>query len=190
MGRPVLRAPKPESDAVKGTETDASVDAPLSAWQFRLAVLRHQRIVFRVSNALLRDRHEAEDVTQDAFLRYWQRGAHVKHPREWLLRVARNACLDRLRIAGRWVADASEAALEVPDDHDPAWHYQRRELAAQLDRLIDALPEPQRSLVVLFDVHGVKGDACARILGISVNQVKVYLHRARRRLRLNLERSS
>jgi RNA polymerase sigma-70 factor (ECF subfamily) len=52
---------------------------------------------------------------------------------------------------------------------------------------IAALPEPQRSLVVLFDVHGLDGAACARILGINTNQVKVYLHRARRRLRRELE---
>ena len=59
----------------------------------------------------------------------------------------------------------------------------------RLRRLIDKLPEPQRSLIVLFDVQGMNGAECARILDIDANQVKVYLHRARRRLRLGLEQS-
>jgi len=52
------------------------------------------------------------------------------------------------------------------------------------------LPEPQRSLLVMFDVHGMDGAACARVLGLNANQVKVYLHRARRKLREQLERAS
>ena len=53
-----------------------------------------------------------------------------------------------------------------------------------------ALPEPQRSLLVMFDVQGHDGATCARVLGLNVNQVKVYLHRARRRLREQMERQS
>lgn len=164
--------------------------AAMAAWRFRLDVLKYHRLVYRVSLALLRDPDDAEDVTQEAFIRYWQHGDRVQRTREWLLRVARNACLDRLRRAGRWNEATEGSADEVPDERDPAWHYQRRELGERLDSLIGALPEPQRSLVVLFDVHGLDGGACARILDLSLNQVKVYLHRARRRLRLQLERSS
>jgi RNA polymerase sigma-70 factor (ECF subfamily) len=103
------------------------------------------------------------------------------------LTVARNACLDRLRRSGRTVS-ADDAQLDEPgDDREPLWHLQQDELASRLRRAIETLPEPQRSLVVLFDVHGLDGAACARILGISATQVKVYLHRARRRLRRELE---
>ena len=59
-----------------------------------------------------------------------------------------------------------------------------------LFRSVDTLPESHRSLIVLFDVQGVDGATCARILGLNVNQVKVYLHRARRRLREQLEQQS
>ncbi|HEX5419301.1 MAG TPA: RNA polymerase sigma factor [Gammaproteobacteria bacterium] len=177
-----------ESAANETADRPDERPAVLSAWRFRLDVLQHHRIVYRVAFALVRNPHDAEDVAQETFMRYWRQGGSVELTREWLLRVARNLCLDRLRFAGKWVAEPDNSALEPPDEHDPAWHYQRNELKARLDKLIDALPEPQRSLVVLFDVQGFKGDACARILGISTNQVKVYLHRARRRLRVELER--
>lgn len=184
-----LRRPEPTRQT--RDPRDAAKPAPTAMMHglaFRVAVLRHHRLVYRYARAMLRDDREAEDVTQETFIRYWQRGAGVEHPREWLLAVARNACLDLLRRSGRWVH--RDEPLDVPDpgeDCDPARQYQRRELAARLRELIDRLPEPQRSLVVLFDLQGLDGATCARILGINTNQVKVYLHRARRRLRTYLE---
>lgn len=160
----------------------------LSGLRLKLAVLRYGRIVYRVAYLLLADRHEAEDVSQEAFLRYWQHGDAVERPKEWLLAVTRNACLDRLRRP-RLLLDADERP-EPREDRDPLWHAQQSELGDRLRARIAALPEPQRSRVILFDVQGVDGAACARILGLNINQVKVYLHRARRRLRRDLEERS
>ena len=162
----------------------------MPAWQFRLVVLQHHRAVYGLARALLRGDGEAEDVTQEAFMRYWQSHDSIARPREWLLKVARNACLDVLRKRGRLVSEEDAGRPEAPDDRDPAWHYQRREVADRLRTLVDALPEPQRSLIVLFDLQGMDGASCARVLGLNVNQVKVYVHRARRRLRRELEQSS
>jgi RNA polymerase sigma-70 factor (ECF subfamily) len=161
----------------------------LSAWRFRLAVMLHDRIVYRVAAALLRDAREAEDVTQEVFLSYWQHGAGVERPREWLLRVARNAALGRLRKSKRLVSYEQQDVPEPSDGRDPAWHYQQNELTGELRKLVDTLPEPQRSLLVMFDVQGHDGETCAHVLGLNTNQVKVYLHRARRRLRERLERA-
>jgi RNA polymerase sigma-70 factor (ECF subfamily) len=178
-------APEPAGDL-----TESAKGAPLSAWRFRLAVLLHDRAVYRVAAALLKDAREAEDVTQEVFLSYWQHGATVERPREWLLKVTRNAALGRLRKSGRFVSHEPELLPEPSDGRDPAWHYEQNELAGELRKLVDTLPEPQRSLLVMFDVQGHDGETCARVLGLNTNQVKVYLHRARRRLREQLERAS
>ena len=160
-----------------------------SAWRYRLTAVRHYRGVYGLARALLGDAAEAEDVTQETFIRYWQHGATVRRPREWLMQVARNGCLDRLRRSGRFVATPDDELPETRDERDPGWHYEQRELADRLGRAIAGLGEPQKSLVLLFDVQGMSMDECARVIGINVNQVKVYLHRARRRLRLELEDS-
>jgi RNA polymerase sigma-70 factor (ECF subfamily) len=160
-----------------------------SAWSFRLTVLRHYRPVYRMAAALLGDLDEAQDVTQETFARYWSRTEQISRPRHWLMRVARNGCLDRLRKSGRFVSQDDERTPEPEGGRDPSVEYEREELAAALRRHIDTLPEPQRSLVVLFDMQGFSGSECARILGLNENQVKVYLHRARRRLRTTMEQA-
>lgn len=185
-----------QSENVDSSDVPASADPETrqtpSTWDFRLAVLKHHKLVYRVALAMLRNPHEAEDVTQDVFMRYWQHGGRVERPKEWLLRVSRNACLDRLRTASRrgiHVVD-TDVDIEADGGRDPAWHCEQSEIGERLHELIGKLPEPQRSLVILFDIQGVNGATCARILDINVNQVKVYLHRARRRLRRELEQAS
>ena len=179
--------PQPERLADAGPREGGRV---MSSWSFRLAVLMHDRAVYRLAAALLRDSREAEDVTQEVFLSYWQHGEKVERPREWLLRVARNACLSRFRRSGRVVVQDPVELPEISDGRDPAWHYEQNELAGELRKLVDVLPEPLRSLLVMFDVQGMDGASCARVLGLNANQVKVYLHRARRKLREQLERAS
>jgi RNA polymerase sigma factor (sigma-70 family) len=180
-------SPKPESLADGPPRKHG---APVSALRFRLTVLMHDRAVFRVAAALLRDAREAEDVTQEVFLSYWQHGETVERPREWLLQVARNACINRLRRSGRVVLKEPDELPEQADGRDPGWHYEQQELARELHALVETLPEPQRSLLVMFDMQGLDGATCARVLGLNINQVKVYLHRARRKLREKLERAS
>jgi RNA polymerase sigma-70 factor (ECF subfamily) len=179
--------PQPEVSPDAAPQAGGGV---MSTWRFRLAVLMHDRAVFRLASALLRDSREAEDVTQEVFLSYWQHGETVERPREWLLRVARNACMSRFRRSGRVIHNDPDELPEISDSRDPEWHYEQHELAGELKKLVDTLPEPQRSLIVMFDVHGMDGAACARVLGLNANQVKVYLHRARRKLRGQLERAS
>jgi RNA polymerase sigma-70 factor, ECF subfamily len=180
--------PVQDTDAVEDTGSDMPPKGQSqSAWRFRLAMLQHHRTVYQVCYGLLRDAAEAEDVTQEAFLRYWQLSAEVRGAKAWLITVARNKCLDRLRSSKRLVHVEPEVFERQPDEHDPEWHASRDETSAHLKQLIDELPEPQKSLIVLFDIQGMTGAECAQILELNINQVKVYLHRARRRLRLALE---
>jgi RNA polymerase sigma factor (sigma-70 family) len=140
----------------------------IAAWWFRLAVLMHDRAVYRLAVALLRDASEAEDVTQEVFLSYWQHGVGVERPREWLLRVARNAAFSRFRKSGRVLSKDPAELPEISDGHDPAWHYEQHELAGELRKLVDTLPEPQRSLLVMFDVLAAGGANAGGIEGLTL----------------------
>jgi RNA polymerase sigma-70 factor (ECF subfamily) len=190
MGLP-LELPVRDTDAVDdGNRTSdgaSGSEKAQSAWRFRLAVAQHHRAIYRVCYGILRDAHEAEDITQETFLRYWQLSGEVRGVKAWLITVARNKCLDRLRGRKRFVDADPQIFEQQVDGRDPEWHANRDDNVSRLQALISRLSEPQRSLVLLFDVEGLTGVECAEALGLNINQVKVYLHRARRQLRRWLE---
>lgn len=168
-------------------ETPSRQGTAFQTWAYRLLVMRHHQIVLRVAGGLLRDEREAEDVAQEAFIRLWQNYEQVQKPREWLVRVTRNECLSRLRRGGRILGEHQTNVPEQADERGPSWHFQQQQLSGELQKAVDTLSEPQRSLVLLFDVQGMDGATCASILDLNINQVKVYLHRARKQLRTQLE---
>ena len=186
----LVRDTNAEQEAGETVEGSAPDGGTQSALRFRLAVARHHRLVYRVCFGLLRDEHEAEDVTQETFLKYWQLSGEVRGAKAWLVTVARNKCLDRIRANKRFVDADPEIFEQQTEDRDPEWHASRGESVDRLERLVNNLPEPQRSLVLLFDIEGLTGIECAEALNLNVNQVKVYLHRARRQLRRALENSN
>jgi len=190
----LLEQPVRDTEAKQEMQTDSEMEPPpgtsQSAWRFRVAMVQHHRTVYSVCYRILRDAHEAEDVTQEAFLKYWQLSGEVRGAKAWLITVARNKCLDRLRSKKRIVDADPDFFEQQAEERDPEWHASRDEVGSKLDRLVSELPEPQRSLVLLFDVQGMTGAECAQVLDLNINQVKVYLHRARRRLRLALEDSN
>ncbi|MGD2168474.1 MAG: sigma-70 family RNA polymerase sigma factor, partial [Gammaproteobacteria bacterium] len=146
-------------------------------------------LVYQTAAGLLRDPAEAEDVTQETFTRYWQHGAKAQHTKAWLIRVARNRCLDRLRRAKRVEFRDPEQLPELTEHRDALVSLESDEMTERLRCAVESLPEPQRSIVLLFSLQNMSGKDCAEALGLSVNQVKVYLHRARTRLRERLDRA-
>lgn len=142
-----------------------------------------------MSAALLGDSAEAEDVTQETFTRFWQDGNSVEQPKHWLMRVARNNCIDRLRRSSRVRYEDDQELPCLSDDRDAVAELVGQEQQAALRAAIASLPEPQRSIVIFFAIRGMSGADCARALNLSTNQVKVYLHRARQRLGEIMEES-
>lgn len=154
--------------------------------RFRHWVEQYQDHAWTLARYLLKDAAEAEDVCQEAFIKLWHHrdGIDPDKVNAWLMKVTRNACLDRLR--------RRRPTAELTDQHPqdggagPAEDARRQELGRWLRRSIAALQEPYRSLVVLRDVQQNSYEEVADALELSLTQVKVYLHRARRQLREQL----
>lgn len=132
---------------------------------------------------LLGDRARAEDVLQDVLVRWWKQRSRINgDPTGWVLRVTRNACIDSMRR----VRDRREAEMVTePASHgaDPEREAMNGDFRAELVRALTTVPEPQRSIVVLREIQGFSYDEIAKTLELSIDQVRVYLHRGRRRLR-------
>lgn len=157
---------------------DGDVDA------FRELVERYQTMLFRLIGNLVRDRSEREDLAQDALLSAYVNLASYD-PRAgkfstWLLTIARNKCLNRLR---KQTPRPMEPVPDRVDRRNPADALGEAELFAQLDRALAALPLDQKMAFVLAEIQGLSHAEVSRIEGTPVGTVKSRISRAKERLR-------
>jgi RNA polymerase sigma-70 factor, ECF subfamily len=152
---------------------------------YRQWVKDHQNQAWTLARYLLKDASEAEDATQEAFVKLWHHRENIdpERVRPWLMRVTRNHCLDRLR---RRRPEQEFTGYEVAEERDPEHGAQQSEIGHWLQRAIHGLKEPYRSLVVLRDIEQHSYEEVAGVMELSLSQVKVYLHRARKQLREQL----
>lgn len=146
----------------------------------------HVRQVYGVCRRLLNHDQDAEDITQQVFLRAWQRLASFRGESRfgtWIKRVAANMVVDARRA--NW-----KQALETPhNDGDPVDQgmatagESRAATRLDLEELIQRLPSGARQVLVLHDVEGYTHEETASMLGVSVGTTKTQLFRARRALR-------
>jgi RNA polymerase sigma-70 factor (ECF subfamily) len=162
---------------------------------FGTLVRRHQKRIFRLAFHLVRTGAEAEDVTQETFVRAYQaldRFDGRSEPFTWLYRIAVNLSLNTIR-ARKPTRDATSAddpriealLLETRPSHgsDPIEASQHRQLAAALCDGIDKLSETLRSTLILVAIDGLGHDEAAKVLGCPEGTVAWRVHEARRKLR-------
>jgi RNA polymerase sigma-70 factor, ECF subfamily len=160
---------------------------------FGALVRRHQRRLYRVALHLLRNANEAEDVTQDAFVRAYaalDRFDGRSQPYTWFYRIAVNLSLNRLRSRKR---TSHTPALDDPRleafviDSRPTAAPDRRaidhELAISLCDALDSLSETLRTTLVLVILDGVPQNEAAEILGCPEGTVAWRIHEARKKIR-------
>ncbi|HKJ16558.1 MAG TPA: sigma-70 family RNA polymerase sigma factor [Xanthomonadales bacterium] len=154
--------------------------------QFRQWVEEYQDQAWTLARYMLRDHAEAEDVCQESFVKLWHHQDRIdqEKAKPWLMRVIRNGCLDRIRR--RKPEGDLQGQAEASDAPGPMEDLEQRDTGRRLKAAIEALNEPYRSLVVLRDVQQHSYAEVAGTLDLSMSQVKVYLHRARKQLREEL----
>jgi RNA polymerase sigma-70 factor, ECF subfamily len=158
-------------------------------------VERHQRRLYRIALGYLRQREDALDVVQEAFVKVFQAAARWDGSADagpWLSRVTVNLSIDRWRRNKRRGQTFSPLVegdhLEVLADRGPAPDrgVQGREAGERLSTALQALPERQRAVVVLRHYQELSLEEIARTLGMSLGTVKSSLHRALHRMRATL----
>jgi len=159
-------------------------------------VQQHSRLVYRIAYAVLRRHHDAEDATQETFLRvlrYSSKLEAVVDPKTWLARIAWRVAVDRSRKHGRQreipLEDPEKPVVEVASSAAPADQtVQGAQMSAALERLILTLPEKLRAPLILSTVEEMSPAEVAVTLGINEAAVRSRIFRARRILREKLER--
>jgi RNA polymerase sigma-70 factor (ECF subfamily) len=156
---------------------------------FEVLMRRYNQRVFRAARAVLRDDAEAEDVVQDAWVRAYahldQFGGRASFA-TWVTRIAVHEAIARRRRRMRQVPIDDHAPALVATTPQPDAAADGREVAAAIERAIDALPTPYRATFVLRDVQGLDTAETAACLDVPEATVKTRLHRARSLLRTQL----
>jgi RNA polymerase sigma-70 factor, ECF subfamily len=167
---------------------------------FEELVNRYERKIFRLTMNITRNREDAEDAMQDAFMKAY---AHLSSFQEdsrfytWLVRIAANEALMRLRKRrpGQFSIDEP---IEGDDDlmpreledwgPSPEQRYAQSEMREILNKVIDQLEPDFRVVFVLRDIEELSTEETAAAMGLSVPAVKSRLLRARLKLRQKLDR--
>ena len=155
---------------------------------FRTIILPHRDRLYRLALSITLDTAEAEDVVQDTMLRAWERHnewPQIQNMQAWLLQIAKNLALDRKKKMNRTtplaISSNGETSIEpslvAPQTADDTSDF------SLIASLIAQLTPPQDDIVRLRDIEGFSYHEIAAQLDLSEDQVRVYLHRARMKLR-------
>jgi RNA polymerase sigma-70 factor, ECF subfamily len=144
--------------------------------------------------SMVRDPTEADDLTQEVFLRAHRQLGSLRDPNaalSWLYRVATNVSYDRFRQRSRQprrdprdVSDSPAADVARDDSEDARLDrmMERAEMSACVKGDLEDLSDDYRQVILLHDTQGLTNAVIAEMLGVSVDAVKIRLHRARRKL--------
>jgi RNA polymerase sigma-70 factor (ECF subfamily) len=152
---------------------------------FRAFVVRHERMVFALLSRMLKSGPEVEDLAQETFVRAFRAfpSFDPNGPAKastWLLTIAVRLALDLLKKRKLTVVEVDE---NIAAANTPEVTLEQRQLGDALSAAAASLPDDQRAVLVLSDVHGLSQSEIAGALEIPENTVKTRLFRAREKMR-------
>jgi len=148
--------------------------------------------------SIVRDEWLADDLIQETFLKVQNNLETLKDPSKvsaWIFRIAYNLCQDHFRrtkiskneerINGDGESDFGESFIQLEKSIQK--ELEQRQMGECVQEQIDLIPEPLKTVLVLHEILGLNQEEIAEILGITTKNVKVRLHRARKKLKSILE---
>jgi RNA polymerase sigma-70 factor (ECF subfamily) len=180
-GQPVTVQPTTVHDGVGDAWTAPSWDE---------VVRTHSARVYRLAYRLTGNPHDAEDLTQEVFVRVFRSLANYTPGtfEGWLHRITTNLFLDQVRRKARIRFDAlPDDAERLPsNDRGPAQVYDETHFDHDVQAALDALPPDFRAAVVLCDLEGLSYEEIAATLGVKIGTIRSRIHRGRSQLRAAL----
>ncbi|PXY32425.1 RNA polymerase sigma factor SigE [Prauserella muralis] len=192
----VQSAPIPTGqDAGEPTVVSAADGHDDAAWTpptWDEVVREHADRVYRLAYRLTGNTHDAEDLTQETFIRVFRSLASYKPGtfEGWLHRITTNLFLDMARRRSRVRMEGLPEDTDriVGDDPSPEQVYSETHLDPDLQAALDDLPPEFRAAVVLCDVEGLSYEEIGATLGVKLGTVRSRIHRGRQALKASLER--
>ncbi len=154
---------------------------------FRHDVLPLKDMLYRLALRITLKHEEAQDIVQDTLIKVWNKRddwESIDSIEAFSLTVCRNLALDRMKVKSSKNESLDNSHLDTPDvSKTPYEQMQLKDRIELVKKMVDALPEKQRSCMQLRDFEGKSYKEISSILGISEDQVKVNIFRARQAIK-------
>lgn len=162
--------------------------------EFAHVVDAYRDMVYRIAFNRTRSHHDADDVTQDVFVKLWYHPeawwtADADHTRFWLIRVTIRECTSLFRKLGRTPTELTDETTFASDDPGPESELMGRERAAAIRDAFLSLPASYRTVLQLYYELELSTPEIARALGMPQATVRTKLARGRRKLATLIEKT-
>lgn len=164
--------------------------------KFNYLIKKYNQDIFRFAYYMLKSKTDAEDITQDVFLRTWENLDKFKFSKakQWMIKTTYNMCIDFFRK--RKLTDElfyykdDEEEFELIDNDvisNPIVKIENNLLKERIEDAIQKLPEKLKTIFIMYEINELKHKEIAKLLNVPINSVKVYLMRARKQLQIELK---
>ncbi|MEN9400597.1 MAG: hypothetical protein RL632_1700 [Bacteroidota bacterium] len=152
--------------------------------EYNIAVSTHSGKLYGFALKFLRNAEDAQDIVQDVFEKLWinRKKVEVEKAKAWMFTTAHNAMINYVMKKQRMILPGDELIPETAKSDRSLF-----ESSQVVDRAVSILPPVQKSIILLRDLEGYTYDEIGDILELSPSQVKVYLFRARNKIKKQLK---
>ncbi len=168
-----------------------------SRLRFKYLENRYKDRIFSYALWMVKNRHDAEDITQEILIKIWEHGHEIKLSsiKAWIMRATYNLCIDYIRkrsVKFKYTKqfDEEDALYELSDPEktsDPGAETSQVIINEELEEAIEKLPELQKKIIIMYEIQELKYREISDILDIPINSVKVNIFRARKTLQKLLQ---
>jgi RNA polymerase sigma factor (sigma-70 family) len=158
----------------------------MSPEEFKIQVFPLKNKLYRLALRLLGKVEEAEDSVQDALVKLWTKKDELENfdsVEAFAMIVTRNLCLDKIKSKSFQVERLQERSLSQAGRHDPGELMESADMAGLIRKIVEDLPEQQKSILHMRDIEEMEFEQIAQVLDMNVNAVRVNLSRARKKVR-------
>ena len=158
----------------------------VSAESFKKQFLPHSEVMYRAAYRLLGNAQDAEDMVQEAFIRLWEKretAMQADNTEAYCVALAKNLCIDRLRLKRLNYANTPPENLDLPDESNLQHSIERRDRLEVAQKALDMLPKRQQEVVKLYDFEGRSVKEIQVETGLTNVNIRVLLSRAHQKLK-------
>ena len=153
-------------------------------------ILPYKDKLFRFAKSMVGNNFDAEDIIQELLVKVWKKKdqfVDIDNKEAWCMTVTRNLSIDKIRSRKNKKTSNIEDFYHISDNNaSPAVALEQKDALSNVMAMLNELPDNQRSVMHLRDIEGYTYKEISDMTGLSVDQVKVNLHRARKTLRSRL----